>query len=206
MKELHGYDATTIKDLIQGVGNGYFNWNLADLRDPTEADPVGSAKSAALKIGATRGGLNISIKPNYQSINLDGVRESTKNSKRLVDYTARVSFSLAQHNVANLRKILDRSRSVAYASPNGLTEITEDMTTNCGWPDYIANIGFEILYGDCNNTVPAIIIIKNVLNDAGITITTADKEVGVSQVDFMGHYDPATPTESVFSIFIKPSV
>jgi hypothetical protein len=51
--------------------------------------------------------------------------------------------------------------------------------------------------------VPAVFIFKNVINDAGISFGSEDKQVGVIDVDFMGHYDPATPTEAPFSIFIK---
>jgi hypothetical protein len=199
MKEIFGFNASSILETIQGVGEGAFGWDLTQLRDGTETDPFNAALVGATRFGATRGGFQFTATPVYEDVNLDGARPNTKNNKRLIHYDVKLSFSAAQLTPAKLLKYLDGAKSTVIA--NGLTEVTQDMAL-CGWPTYIPNVGFAITYGDCDQPLPAIFILKNALSDAGISISTADKQVNVADVEFTGHFDPATPTEAPWSIFI----
>jgi hypothetical protein len=190
MRELVGVTANSIKRYVQGTGRAWFNISTTDLDDPTEADPIGAATSAAIAIGATRGGFSFSAVPNYEAVQMDGVRESSVNSQRLIDYNATLGFSIGEFSVANLLKVLDRSKSTAIVAPNGLTRIEEDIATNgCAWPNYINNVALEVAYGDCDNTKAAVIVLNKVVNKGGIRLQTEDRQVGVSQVEFMAHYD-----------------
>jgi hypothetical protein len=200
--ELHGFDATTLAASLRGAGKAYLNIDLTQLDDPTETDPVNASLVGSIAIGATRGGLNFSITPVYQNVDFDGVTEATKNNKRLIYNEVRLGFSAGKNSIANLLAFIDRSKSTVIA--NGLTRIEEDIAA-CDWPDYLTNIAFLTTYGDCaaNNPYPAVFVLLNPLNSGGVTIQTQDQGVAVSDVEFMAHYDPATPLASPYRLYVK---
>ena len=205
MRELTGLNANSVKKQVFGTGRAWFNIDETILATPTQADPIGAATAAAIAIGATRGGFDFSLVPQYESVEMDGMREGTKNSKRLIYYMAKMGFSAGETSVANLEKFLDRSKKNVLAAPNALTVIEEDLsTTGCTWPAYLTNIALEVAYGDCDNTKAAVFVLRNVVNEAGVSITFEDKKVNVSKVEFTGNYDPAAPTKGCWAIYVPP--
>lgn len=210
MREITGWNPTTDRlTLIQGVGDLYFNIDEDELNDSMAAN-AGAAITAAIaageRVGPIRGGINFTAQPNYEQINLDGVREASLFSKRLVDYSVRLSFSAARVTMPNLRRFLDKT--VTEVIGNGLTKLEQNTGADvCAWPNYIGNIALRVAYSDCVDEqgdpvdpVPALFVLRNALNDAGISLGTEDRNVGVTAVDFMGHYEDLD--DSPFAIYL----
>jgi hypothetical protein len=186
-RETTGYSATTKKHTIRGVGNLYLNIVEAELLDAGEVDPITAALVGAIVIGATKGGITLSIKPVWQELDIDGLSEHDEGNRIITDYDVMFSTQVVEAAHARLTKYIPGTEAVAVG--NGLTRIGP-KAADCGWPEYITNVAWIGKQYDCGVTKPIVAVLRKALNKDGITISTAPRASAGISVAFKGHADP----------------
>lgn len=143
-------------------------------------------------IGATRGGAEFTIMKEERDIPVDGAKGPIKGLKRVVQHTAKLTFTLIE---VSQQTMLDLTRGTAVSDGTHRL-ITPDNAIVAG--DYYTNIA---LVGEMLDTTdPIIITLLNALVEGEITFTTDDQNEGELQVTVMAHYttaDLATPPYTI---------
>lgn len=177
MSRITGLTSTSKKNFQLDAGALYKNWAIG-------TDTPANATSKLL--GATQGGATMSIIPEVRQMSVDGVKGPTKGYEVIDSHTATLSATVKEITPGSVALALAHS-TVSTTAVTGYTQILpgEDIADT----DYVTNVAWVgSLIGSSN---PIIIIMKNVLNLEGWTLTVADKTEGGVPMVLTAHYDPA---------------
>ena len=186
MRELTGASATTAATALRGSGIAAFNIDPAELRDDqaaSEAAAITAAFASAVAIGATKNSLNFNLTPVMFEAGFDGLSANDKANMVFDEWAADASFEFVEFSKANLDKMLMNSTGTDIG--NGLTEIAPDESCV---PEFIDNIAIRVDVMDCGQTVPAILVLYNVLSTDGISLATGTRQINSLPVSFKAHY------------------
>jgi len=149
-------------------------------------------------LGATTGGLNVTLTPTFSDFgeDIDNCPKNTKELKRIDDYEAKISGTF----VTASKELVKRLAVAAELSGN---KVTPRNTLN--------NSDFADLYwvGDYTNvndgTNAGFIAIKlmNALSTGGFQIQTTDKGKGQFAFEFTGHYSIDAQDIVPLEIYVK---
>lgn len=188
MPEYSGLTATTPEKLLLDAGAFFKNFIVG-------TDTYTSAVSAGKLLGATMGGGNFSAIPTMRRIEVDGAKSPTKGLQTIDEWIVTI--------VANVKEISEDVLVAALATgsavdgPVGYRKITASNDVLAA--NYIDNITWVGRLSGSN--IPVIIVVKNALSTAGLTLTMADKAEAVAPITFTGHFDAAALDEPPFEIY-----
>lgn len=183
-----GLTATSPEKLLLDAGAFFKNFTVG-------TDTYASAVAAGKLLGATQGGGNFSALPTMRRIEVDGAKSPTKGLQTIDEWIVTI--------VANVKEISEDVLVAALATgsavdgPAGYRKITASNDVSAG--NYIDNITWVGRLSGSN--IPVIIVVKNALSTAGLTLTMADKAEAVAPITFTGHFDAATLDEPPFEIY-----
>lgn len=172
-KNYNGLTTDTTKSLQLGASAVFKNYTVG-------TDTYTSAKTAGKCLGATRGGVNISIKTTIEQIEVDGAGGRAKGLGQITAIEASAAFSLVEVTEDNLALALgaavvdDESQTL----PEGYDMITG--TYEFAESDFIENI--TIIGCISGSDKPVIVQLFNGLNEDGMTLQTGDSGSGVLPV------------------------
>lgn len=189
MKKYSGFTTDTAKSLLLNAGAYFKNFDI-------DEDTFDSAVAAGKLLGATLGGGEFSAVPTIRQIEVDGIAGRAKGLE-VVD-------SWEVYLKAN---VLEIKKDTLVA---GLVSADVDTTTNTDYDivtarnnieltDYIENITWVGTLSGSDD--PVVIVVKNALNNDGLTLTTQDKNQAVISMTFYGHYtqnDLDTPPFEIY--------
>jgi len=168
MPEVHGITANTTKRYLVDEGAVYLDYG----------------EGTELLLGATRGGNRFMVEQEVREMEVAGAKGPVKGGSRVVRSVPKI--------VANMLEITTEAikRSLPGADVDAITnydKITRDR--EIALSDHLVNVA---LVGRVSGSAnPAIFIIKNPLGgEGGLTIQMSDKDEGVIEITFTGHYDP----------------
>lgn len=200
MREKTGASSASAATALRGAGKAYINIDLSELRDDqaaSEAAAVTAALSAAIGVGAIKGGHSFTITPVTFEAGFDGLGPNDKENIVYDEDEVMLSFSMSELVKNSLAQVLKNTTQTDIG--NGFTEIKPDVT-DCV-PGFITNIALVFDAMDCAQDVPTILVVNNAYNQGGFSVQTASKQINSFDVEFKGHYaqsGEATP----WSIFI----
>jgi hypothetical protein len=145
-------------------------------------------------IGATRGGNQFVIEPEFREMVADGSPGPVKGSQRLIKSTAKLTINILEMTTENIKLALPGSISVQDVDGD---KITRDCQIQAG--DYLENItlvmaknGTEVLFA---------FSLKNALCLNGLDWTAAEDDETVLSLEFTAHYDPNDLASEPWEIF-----
>ncbi len=177
MSRITGLTSTSKKNFQLDAGALYKNWAIG-------TDTPANATSKLL--GATQGGGTMAIVPEVRQISVDGAKGPTKGYEVIDSVTATMSVTVKEITEGSVTLALAHS-TVSTTAVSGYTQILpgEDIADT----DYVTNVAWVgKLIGSSD---PMIIIMKNVLNLEGWTLTVADKNEGGVPMVLTALVDPA---------------
>lgn len=171
-----GFTSTTSKEYVINAPAVYLNLIHAE-EDGWQGEPV----------GATSGGVTVTVENEYREIEVDGVFTSHVGGKVLVRSTMRL--------VANIKSITARTIQLAL---NGVTTVGDGVNAPTGSTivegkgriedsDYLTNVGIVGDYSGSNE--PIIIILDNALSIEGLDMAMEDDDEAVIEITWEAHAD-----------------
>ncbi len=159
-------------------------------------DTFTSALAAGKCIGATQGGGSFSAVPKMRAIQVDGVKGAAKGLQVIDSWEVKMSANILEVSADSIKNALAAFENTVEA--DGFYDKIEARNYILD-DDYIDNIAFvgKII----GTSKPIIIIIKNVLNTKGLTLTPQDNKEGLIQLEFMAHYDSTDLDSPPFEIY-----
>ena len=173
-----GFTADTPNRLVLGAGKLVTNYGGTEV-----------------SLGATRGGAVFTINQTYRHAEIDGTVGMVKGLKRIIESEAQLTATLVEFDAAKLLQLIPGSEP--------------DTSTNDGWntitrsediddDSYITNVA--LLAEVAGRTNPMVLILKNVLHDGPIAVTTEDDGEATVAVQFTAHYDASSPTDEPWEL------
>lgn len=166
MARQHGITANTANRLVLDSGALYVNY-----------DEGGQAL-----IGATRGGAVFTIEQEVREIPLDGALGPVKNLRRITRSMPRLTFTLMEFTLTDLKRFLPSSASVTNGNWDDITRNTSAIASG----QYLTNVALVAEVSGTSN--PVICKVKNALFTAAFALTTVDKDEGNLPLEAVGHY------------------
>ena len=185
---LSGYTENTPDNLQLDSGIILRNFN-------PETESVVEAIAAGKMMGATQGGSTFAALAEIRKIDVDGVFGDAKGLKANDGWAASIKFSMLEVTSQIIKDALAFTESLVLSATH---EIIQARTYICN-DDYIDNITYV---GRVAGTTERLYIqLFNVLNQSGLTLTSADKSQGLVPMDFMAHYDSTNLDNPPFKIY-----
>lgn len=186
-KVLNGFSADTPQNLQLDAGVFLKNVDLesattdALLRTALEAAMIDKTK----KIGATSGGGSFSVTPEFMNIaeNLDGARMKIKGLMRITNVEVMLTTTIKEITKDNLA--LSMAATTVSVQNGSLLK----PRFNLELTDYLENIVWVGTMTGSDNLL--VIVMENVLNTSGMTISFEDKGTGSIEVQFEPFVDLA---------------
>ena len=154
--------------------------------DP-KTDTYADAKSAGKCLGATQGGGTITIKPTFRQISVDGAFGRVKGLADVGAWECSISATLIETTAENLRLGIGVASIEKSTTPTGYNIIKgksgvedSDFVDNITWIGKLAG-----------SDKPLMFIIKNGLNEDGLSYQVQDENEGKIGVTFYGYNDLA---------------
>lgn len=154
--------------------------------DP-ETDTYATAKAAGKCLGATQGGGTITIKPTFRQISVDGAFGRVKGLADVGAWECSISATLIETTAENLRLGIGVASIEKSTTPAGYNIIKgksgvedSDFVDNITWIGKLAG-----------SDKPLMFIIKNGLNEDGLSYQVQDENEGKIGVTFYGYNDLA---------------
>lgn len=154
---------------------------------------------AGTLIGATQGGVTVTIEQNYRYPEVDGtahLQGKVRGNAILESATAQVVINLKELTAENLRAGLNGTMvdALAAEAPTGYKKITTKRAVASG--DYLTNIA---VVGKIAGTAQTVIfIIDNPLCTGGVEIATEDNDEAVIELTYVAHATAAQVTADEF--------
>jgi len=162
--------------------------------DPT-TDTFATAKAKI--IGATAGGGSFSAVPTIRKIEVDGAKGDVKGFKTIDEWVVTLTANVKEITADTIAMALANGKSAVATAPANYKKITAGG--EIANSDYIGNVGWVGRLSGSND--PIIIIVKNVLNTSGLSLTMADKGEGLIALTLTGHYTPDDLETAPFEIY-----
>lgn len=173
-KRTTGITATSLSNFIIDAGAVYVNFGEVDER----------------LLGATREGNSFVIEVDMREMEIDGVRQAIKGTKRITKVSATLTCNLLELTAENLALALTGSALTDWTAPPAVTA-THDVirrSREIGSMDYLKNIA---IVGKVNNSNENFIgIIYNALAAGGLEIALEDENEAAIELVFTAHIDP----------------
>lgn len=170
-----GYTSTTSKNYVVDAATIWTNFTY---------DEVGGMSGTPL--GATSGGVSVTIEQTYRDVEVDGTRHmKVKGNKRLESATATATANMKEITAELIRRSINGTLAAAGASvaPAGYKVITTKR--NVEDADYIENMAVVgILSG---TTEPVVIVLDNALCTSGLELATEDNAEAVIEQTYEAH-------------------
>lgn len=189
-----GYTSETPKSLLLDAGAFFKNFYVG-------TDTFESAKAAGKLLGATSGGGSFSAIPTFRKIEIDGIKGSAKGLQVLDEWAVTLTANVKEVKRSTLEAALattsvDTSTSADYdiISARNTLELT----------DYIDNITWVGRLAGTNK--PAIIQVYNAFSGSGLSLSFADKNEAVLQMEFVGHYTDTDLENPPFKIYYPKAI
>ena len=154
--------------------------------DP-KTDTYADAKTAGKCLGATQGGGTITIKPTFRQISVDGAFGRVKGLADVGAWECSISATLIETTAENLRLGIGVASIEKSTTPAGYNIIKgksgiedSDFVGNITWIGKLAG-----------SDKPLMFIIKNGLNEDGLSYQVQDENEGKIGVTFYGYNDLA---------------
>jgi hypothetical protein len=149
-------------------------------------------------LGATTGGLTISITPNTKDYgeDIDNVKKNTFQLKRIDDYEAKMSGTFVSASKATHKSLLGSVTETTETPPSGTTGAAYNSVTRLSPNVNYDDSDFETLwwvgdYTDDNNSTDGkylAVRMDNCINTSGFSLKTTDKEKGQFSFEYLAHY------------------
>jgi hypothetical protein len=174
-KRTTGITGSSLNSFVVDAGAVYINFGETDER----------------LLGATREGNSFVVEVETRDMEIDGVRQAVKGTKRVISVTATITCNLLELTADNLAIALTGSDMGEWAADTAATTMTHDTITRSreiGTMDYITNIA---IVGKVNNTGENFIgLIYNALATGGLEVAMEDENEAAIELTFTGHIDP----------------
>lgn len=143
---------------------------------------------AGTLIGATEGGVTVTIEQNYRAPEVDGtahLQGLVKGNIVLESAKAQVVINLKELTAENLRGSLNGTMvdALSTEAPVGYKKITTKRAVASG--DYLTNIA--VVGTLAGSAEPVIFIIDNPLNTNGVEVETQDNGEAVIELTYVAH-------------------
>lgn len=146
-------------------------------------DTYATAKAAGKILSATQGGGEISLKPTFRQISVDGAKGRVKGLADIESWECYIKATMVETDVDKLSAALACADVDSAAGVTGYTKIVGRNAVDD--TDYIDNITW--VGRQSGSQTPIIFQIFNALNEDGMTMTVADKAEGKLPVTFYGY-------------------
>jgi hypothetical protein len=173
-KRTTGITSKSLNSFIIDAGAVYVNFGETDER----------------LLGATREGNSFTVEAEMREMEIDGVRQAIKGTKRIIGVVASVTCNLLELTAENLSLALTGADLGEWAADEVAGTPTHDTirrTREIGNMDYVKNIA---IVGKVNNTGENFIgIIYNALASGGLELALEDENEAAIEVVFTAHID-----------------
>lgn len=186
------YGRTTITEGAEGMPKrttGITGKSLSSFVVDAGAVYVNYGETDERLLGATRGGNTFTIEVEMREMEIDGIRQAVKGTKRVISVVASLTCNLLELTAENLALSLTGSSLTTFTA-EGATAPTHDVirrTREIGTMDYIKNVA---IVGKVNNTNENFIgILYNALSSGGLEIAMEDENEAAIELTFTAHID-----------------
>ena len=175
-KAYSGINKDTTKHIQLDAGAFFKNFDPA-------TDTYASAKAAGKCLGATQGGGEFSAVPTLRTIEVDGAVGRVRGLVDIESWEVSIGATVLETTVETLKLALAAATSETSSTPTGYTAIKgkagiadSDFVENIAW---VGNIS--------GSDSPLIIIVKNVLNEGGLSYSMTPKGEGKVSLKFYAY-------------------
>lgn len=172
-KRTTGITSTSLSNFVIDAGAVYVNYGEVNER----------------LLGATRGGNTFTVEAEMREMEIDGVRQAVKGTKRIISVVASITVNLLELTAENLALSLTGSELGSYTQEPAVTPTHDTIRRirEIGNMDYITNIA---VVGKVNNATENFIgIIYNALSSGGLEIAMEDESEASIELTFTAHID-----------------
>ncbi|MBO4697085.1 MAG: hypothetical protein J5643_07405 [Lachnospiraceae bacterium] len=162
--------------------------------------PGTGSLTASNILGATSGGVSVTVTPNYLDMgeDIDNCPKNTKELKRIKDYDVKVTGTFVTSSPAVIKRLMPGST----IDSEKITPSHTLSTASGGDFDDIWIIGdYSDKNGPTNGGFVACHII-NALSTGGFSYVTSDGEKAKFAFEFTGHYSISAPDTVPFEIYV----
>jgi GH25 family lysozyme M1 (1,4-beta-N-acetylmuramidase) len=174
-KRTTGITATSLSNFVIDAGAVYINYGEVNER----------------LLGATRGGNTFTIEVEMREMEIDGVRQAVKGTKRIISVVASMTVNLLELTAENLALALTGSQLTTFTqapSPTPTHDVIKRIR-EIGTMDYVENIA---VVGKVNNSAENFVgILYNALSSGGLELAMEDESEAAIELTFTAHIDPA---------------
>jgi hypothetical protein len=172
-KRTTGITSTSLSNFVVDAGAVYVNYGEADER----------------LLGATRGGNTFTIEVEQREMEIDGVRQAVRGTKRIISVVATMTVNLLELTAENLALALTGSEITTFTQEPAVTP-THDVirrVREIGSMDYLTNIA---IVGKVNNATENFVgILYNALASGGLELAMEDESEASIELTFTAHID-----------------
>lgn len=162
--------------------------------------PGTGSLTASNILGATTGGVSVTVTPNYIDMgeDIDNCPKNTKELKRIKDYDVKVTGTFVTSSPAVIKRLMPGSA----VDSEKITPSHTLSTASGGDFDDIWIIGdYSDKNGPTNGGFVACHII-NALSTGGFSYVTSDGEKAKFAFEFTGHYSVSAPDTVPFEVYV----
>ena len=173
-KRTTGITSSSLSNFVIDAGAVYINYGEVDER----------------LLGATRGGNTFTIEVEMREMEIDGVRQAIKGTKRIINVVASLTVNLIELTAENLALALTGSTLGEYTQEPAVTPTHDTITRirEIGSMDYVKNVA---VVGKVNNATENFIgILNNALSNGGLEIAMEDENEAAIELTFTAHINP----------------
>ncbi len=168
-----GVNADTVKHVLFGAGVVYENVKLVD------GEPV---FEGATLLGATSGGIKLSIKPEYKDLEFDGLTRKTVGQTVQIGEKATIEINYAEVSETTIKQVLgaEFTKGTHYAHVGADRKLIKD--------NYVEGLCFKgiTLTGD-----PVLLLFEHAICTSGFDIDAKNKD----QSKFKGTFECVAPAD-----------
>lgn len=177
-KAYNGITEKTTQSIQLDAGVFFKNFNV-------ESDTYATAKEAGKCIGATQGGGSFTASPSWRNIDVDGAVGRVRGLSDIETWEVSMSATVLETTVETLKLALGAATANTSTAPTGYTKIVgnsgvadEDYIDNIAWVGHISG-----------SEQPIIIVLKNAINEGGLSYSVAPKSEGKVGLKLYGYND-----------------
>ena len=182
-----GFTDQTRNRLVLGAGKLVANFGQADEED----------------LGATRGGAVATITQNFRTAEVDGTIGMVKGLRRIIEADVQLTATLVEFDEEKLLTLLPGAEAVdsTLTDPVAATDYRKiTRSGDIGDTDYLTNVA--LLYEIAGKDDPGVFLIREVLQDGPIAITTEDDGEATVPVQLTGHYLASDPENEPWELYL----
>lgn len=147
-------------------------------------------------IGATRGGGSFNAVPELHQAAVDGAPTYTKGLERCDGWNVNLTFTMVEFTAPAIIRALGAgaSSNVVETTDTKITAVTNILATD-----------YKDVYwvGDTSDGKNVVILVKNAMNTAGLSLTASDKGEGTFGLTLQGHHAVDNLGAAPFEIILE---